>query len=51
LWKYQASISGMAIFRISDGWMRVKPIDSQRRAPLTLIAEQEHRPAAATPTT
>jgi hypothetical protein len=31
LWKYQASISGMAIFMISEGWMRVKPIDSQRR--------------------
>ena len=40
-WKYQASISGMAIFMISEGWMRVKPSDSQRLAPLTLIAEQE----------
>jgi hypothetical protein len=32
----------MAIFMISDGWMRVKPSGSQRLAPLTGDPEQEH---------
>jgi hypothetical protein len=39
-WKYQASISGTAIFSSSDGWMRVTPRLSQRRAPLDDVAEQ-----------
>ena len=34
--KYQASISGTAIFISSEGWMRVTPMLSQRRAPLTM---------------
>ena len=34
-WKYQASISGSAIFMSSDGWKRATPRLSQRRDPLT----------------
>ena len=33
-WTSQASIKGMAIFIISEGWMRVMPRLSQRVAPL-----------------
>ena len=43
-WKYQAIISGIAIFISSDGWMRVTPRSSQRRAPF------EMSPNSATPT-
>jgi hypothetical protein len=43
LWKYQASISGTAIFSNSEGWMRVKPSDSQRVAPLTLMPKRKHQ--------
>ena len=39
-WKYHASISGSAIFISSDGWKRATPRFSQRREPLTTIAEQ-----------
>ena len=35
-WNHQASISGMAIFRISLGWM-VMPTLSQRVAPLRVM--------------
>jgi hypothetical protein len=44
LWKYHASISGTPIFMISEGWIVVKPRDSQRRAPLRTS------PKSATPT-
>ncbi|MNT17009.1 hypothetical protein D3C72_1521380 [compost metagenome] len=36
-WKNQASISGVAIFRNSDGWMSITPICSQRRAPSLMV--------------
>ena len=36
-WKYQASISGKAIFMSSDGWKRPMPRFSQRREPLTTV--------------
>ena len=35
LWKYHASIIGSASFIISEGWKRVTPTCSQRRAPFT----------------
>ena len=43
-WKYQASISGSAIFMSSEGWKRMTPRSSQRREPLTTT------PNSATPT-
>jgi hypothetical protein len=48
-WKYQASISGMAIFMISEGWMRMKPMLSQRRAPFETSPNSATPPAAARP--
>ncbi len=50
LWKYQASISGIAIFMISAGWMRVMPRSSQRLAPLTLIPTRKTATSSRTPT-
>ncbi len=35
LWNHHASISGSASFIISEGWKRVTPTCSQRRAPFT----------------
>ncbi|MBP1621956.1 MAG: hypothetical protein H6Q02_2723 [Acidobacteria bacterium] len=43
-WKYQASISGSAIFMSSEGWMRATPRFSHRFEPLTVM------PTSATPT-
>ena len=43
-WKYQASMSGSAIFMSSDGWNRAIPRLSHRREPFTTM------PNMATPT-
>jgi len=47
-WKYQASISGMAIFMISDGWMS-KPTCSQRRAPFLITPNRNTATSSPTP--
>ena len=36
-WKYQASMSGKAIFMSSEGWKRPMPRFSQRRDPFTTV--------------
>ena len=50
MWKNQASISGMAIFISSAGWMRVKPRSSQRLAPLAVMPISSTPNNSASPT-
>ncbi len=47
-WKYQASISGMAIFMISEGWMST-PTCSQRRAPFLMMPNTATAMSSVTP--
>ena len=47
-WNHQASISGMAIFRISLGWMTT-PMLSQRRAPFLVSPNSATAISSATP--
>ena len=48
-WNHQASISGMAIFRISLGWMMM-PTLSQRRAPFLVMPKTATAISSTTPT-
>ncbi|MNK99148.1 hypothetical protein D3C87_1195300 [compost metagenome] len=48
-WKYHASISGIEIFMISDGWITM-PTLSQRRAPLRIRPNIATAISSATPT-
>ena len=48
-WKYHASISGIAIFISSDGWITM-PTLSQRRAPLRISPNIATAISSATPT-
>jgi len=41
----------MAIFMISEGWMRVTPTCSQRRAPFTLMPNSHTASSRITPST
>ena len=50
-WKYQASISGTAIFISSEGWKRATPTFSQRREPLTTVPNSATPTSITTPTT
>jgi hypothetical protein len=47
-WNHQASISGMAIFRISEGWITM-PILSQRVAPFLVMPNSAVASSSITP--
>ena len=49
-WNHQASISGVAIFRISLGWITSGPIASQRVAPLRVTPKIAVATSSASPT-
>jgi len=49
-WNHQASISGMAIFRISLGWITT-PMFTQRLAPFFVMPKTATAMSSATPST
>ena len=48
-WNHQASISGMAIFMSSLGWMTVMPTSSQRCEPLRMMPKNSTPSSSITP--
>ena len=49
VWKYQASINGVAIFMISEGCKRTTPRSSQRCAPLDVSPNNSTPTSSSTP--